>query len=108
MGANFGLEHALWFAPSGVEAVETPSYPASEAFEMCAPSAGRLRAGVGLYETSITASTKSAAVARAPGSIAFSRDGFHAADVSHSPRSSIRPDAWSGTCRSPASPRSAS
>src|SRR5436853_428503 len=30
MGANFGLEHALWFAPEGVAPTETPTYRASE------------------------------------------------------------------------------
>ena len=32
MGANFGLEHALWFAPPGVEPTETPTYRRSNAF----------------------------------------------------------------------------
>ncbi len=32
MGANFGLEHALWFAPPGVTPAETPTYRRSEAF----------------------------------------------------------------------------
>src|SRR4029079_8301115 len=32
MGANFGLEHALWFAPPGVARAETPTYRRSEAF----------------------------------------------------------------------------
>src|SRR2546430_7084698 len=32
MGANFGLEHALWFAPPGMAPVETPTYRRSEAF----------------------------------------------------------------------------
>ncbi len=32
MGANFGLENALWFAPPGTAPVETPTYRRSEAF----------------------------------------------------------------------------
>ena len=32
MGANFGLENALWFAPPGVAPTETPTYRRSEAF----------------------------------------------------------------------------
>ena len=52
MGANFGLEHALWFAPPGVEAAETPSYRRSEAFAHVRAECRAVRAGVGLYETS--------------------------------------------------------
>ena len=51
MGANFGLEHALWFAPPGVEAVETPTYRRSEAFPIIGAECRAVRAGVGLYET---------------------------------------------------------
>jgi dimethylglycine dehydrogenase len=51
MGANFGLEHALWFAPPGMPASETPTYRRSEAFEVVGRECRAVRAGVGLYET---------------------------------------------------------
>ena len=52
MGANFGLEHALWFAPSGVARRETPTYRRSEAFGPVGQECRAVRDGVGLYETS--------------------------------------------------------
>ena len=52
MGANFGLENALWFAPQGVPRTETPSYRRSEAFPFVRAECQAVRAGVGLYETS--------------------------------------------------------
>ncbi len=52
MGANFGLEHALWFAPRGVAPTETPTYRRSEAFGIVKAECKAVRAGVGLYETS--------------------------------------------------------
>ena len=52
MGANFGLEHALWFAPAGVEPRETPTYRRSEAFGPVRNECLAVRDGVGLYETS--------------------------------------------------------
>jgi dimethylglycine dehydrogenase len=51
MGANFGLEHALWFAPSGVPPTETPTYRRSEAFAHVRAECHAVRASVGLYET---------------------------------------------------------
>jgi dimethylglycine dehydrogenase len=51
MGANFGLEHALWFAPDGVERWETPTYRRSEAFRIVKAECRAVRAAVGLYET---------------------------------------------------------
>jgi dimethylglycine dehydrogenase len=51
MGANFGLEHALWFAPPGTPPVETPTYRRSEAFEVVGRECRAVRAAVGLYET---------------------------------------------------------
>ena len=51
MGANFGLEHALWFAPDGVARLETPTYRRSEAFPIVKAECRAVRAGVGLYET---------------------------------------------------------
>jgi dimethylglycine dehydrogenase len=51
MGANFGLEHALWFAPPGVARVETPTYRRSEAFPFVGAECRAVRATVGLYET---------------------------------------------------------
>jgi len=51
MGANFGLEHALWFAPAGVPATETPTYRRSEAFPIVRAECQAVRRTVGLYET---------------------------------------------------------
>jgi dimethylglycine dehydrogenase len=51
MGANFGLEHALWFAPPGVAPTETPTYRRSEAFPYVRAECRAVRAAVGLYET---------------------------------------------------------
>ena len=52
MGANFGLEHALWFAPEGVPRTETPTYRRSEAFPFVRAECQAVRRAVGLYETS--------------------------------------------------------
>ena len=51
MGANFGLEHALWFAPPGVEPTETPTYRRSEAFPIVREECRAVRSAAGLYET---------------------------------------------------------
>ncbi|HYX74427.1 MAG TPA: FAD-dependent oxidoreductase [Steroidobacteraceae bacterium] len=51
MGANFGLEHALWFAPSAMARAETPTYRRSEAFPVVRAECQAVRGGVGLYET---------------------------------------------------------
>src|SRR5277367_5344456 len=51
MGANFGLENALWFAPAGVAPVETPTYRRSEAFPVVGAECRAVRRTVGLYET---------------------------------------------------------
>jgi dimethylglycine dehydrogenase len=51
MGANFGLEHALWFAPPGTAATETPTYRRSEAFPVVRDECRAVRAAVGVYET---------------------------------------------------------
>jgi dimethylglycine dehydrogenase len=51
MGASFGLEHALWFAPPGMAAQETPTYRRSEAFPIVRDECQAVRAGVGIYET---------------------------------------------------------
>jgi dimethylglycine dehydrogenase len=51
MGASFGLEHALWFAPDGVERWETPTYRRTEAFPIVKAECRAVRAAVGLYET---------------------------------------------------------
>ena len=52
MGANFGLEQALWFAPDGVAPTETPTYRRSEAFPIVGAECRAVRATVGIYETS--------------------------------------------------------
>jgi dimethylglycine dehydrogenase len=51
MGANFGLEHALWFAPEGMEPTETPTYRRSEAFPIVRAECQAVRQAAGLYET---------------------------------------------------------
>jgi dimethylglycine dehydrogenase len=51
MGANFGLEHALWFAPPGVAPTETPTYRRSEAFPIVRAECQAVRRTVGIYET---------------------------------------------------------
>jgi dimethylglycine dehydrogenase len=51
MGANFGLENALWFAPAGMVPAETPTYRRSEAFPVVRAECQGVRGGVGLYET---------------------------------------------------------
>jgi dimethylglycine dehydrogenase len=51
MGANFGLENALWFAPPGVPPSETPTYRRSEAFAIVGEECRAVRRAVGLYET---------------------------------------------------------
>src|SRR6202047_4262770 len=51
MGANFGLENALWFAPAGVAPTETPTYRRSEAFPVVRAECQAVRTTVGLYET---------------------------------------------------------
>lgn len=51
-GAAYGLEHALWFAPEGVEPVEQVTFKRSNAFEHVAEECRAVREGVGLIETS--------------------------------------------------------
>ena len=50
-GASFGLEHALWYAPPGSEAIEDVSYRRSNAFAPVAAECAGIRNGVGLLET---------------------------------------------------------
>jgi dimethylglycine dehydrogenase len=52
MGAAYGLESALWFAPVGVARAETPSYRRSEAFAHVRAECHAVRSAVGIYETS--------------------------------------------------------
>jgi len=51
-GANFGLENALWFAPEGVEPVETPTWRRSNAMPHVKAECAAVRGAVGLYESS--------------------------------------------------------
>jgi len=51
-GASFGLEHALWFAPDGVEPVEEVTFKRSNAFAYVAAECQAVRERVGLIETS--------------------------------------------------------
>ncbi|MGI9311465.1 MAG: FAD-dependent oxidoreductase [bacterium] len=50
MGANFGLEHALWFADSADTARETPTLRRSNAFEFVAAEVHAVRTHVGAVE----------------------------------------------------------
>ncbi len=52
MGAAYGLESALWFAPPGVARTETPTYRRSEAFFHVRAECHAVRTAVGIYETS--------------------------------------------------------
>jgi dimethylglycine dehydrogenase len=49
-GANFGLEAALWYAPAGMEPVETPTYRRSNAFPVVREECLAVRNAVGLME----------------------------------------------------------
>lgn len=51
-GASFGLEVALWYAPKGTEAAETPTYRRSNAFPVVREECEAVRNGVGLMEIS--------------------------------------------------------
>ncbi len=51
-GAAFGLEHALWFAPTGAEAREDITYHRSNAHGPVGEECRAVRNGVGLLETS--------------------------------------------------------
>ena len=50
-GAAFGLEHALWFAPNGVEPVEDVTYRRSNAHGPVGDECRAVRNAVGLLET---------------------------------------------------------
>lgn len=50
LGANFGLEHALWFAGSESEAAEKPTFRRSNAFSYVAEEVRAVREGVGMIE----------------------------------------------------------
>ncbi|MFQ6023636.1 MAG: FAD-dependent oxidoreductase [Acidiferrobacterales bacterium] len=49
-GTSFGLEHALWFAPEGVEPREIPTFRRSNAFEYVAEECRAVRENVGILE----------------------------------------------------------
>jgi dimethylglycine dehydrogenase len=51
-GEYYGLEHALWFAPSGTPATETVSFHRSNAHEPIGAECRAVRTGAGLIETS--------------------------------------------------------
>ena len=51
-GANFGLEVALWYAPTGMEPIETPTYRRSNAFPVVKAECKATREAVGLMEIS--------------------------------------------------------
>jgi dimethylglycine dehydrogenase len=52
MGASFGLENALYFAPDGEQPFETPTFRRSNAFGPVGEECRAVREGVGLIETS--------------------------------------------------------
>jgi dimethylglycine dehydrogenase len=80
MGANFGLEHALWFAPQGVAPVETPTYRRSEAFQFVREECRAVRRAAGLYETSNYGKYEVSGAARVPGSTGCSPVAFRGPD----------------------------
>ncbi len=49
-GQSYGLEHALWFAPPGVEPRETPTFRRSNAFPHVAEECRAVRERVGVLE----------------------------------------------------------
>ena len=49
-GAAFGLEHVLWFAPEGMEPIETPTFQRSNAFEHVADEVRAVRENLGAIE----------------------------------------------------------
>ncbi|MSO92459.1 MAG: FAD-dependent oxidoreductase [Rhodospirillales bacterium] len=49
-GVSFGLEHALWFAPSAAEAWETPTFRRSNSFTRVAEECRAVREAVGASE----------------------------------------------------------
>ena len=51
-GAAYGLEHALWFAPPGMEPIEEVTFRRSNAFGPVAEECQAVREGIGLIETS--------------------------------------------------------
>ena len=51
-GVSYGLEHALWFAPEGMEPVEEVTFRRSNAHATVAEECRAVRTGVGLMETS--------------------------------------------------------
>ncbi|MDX1541775.1 MAG: FAD-dependent oxidoreductase, partial [Geminicoccaceae bacterium] len=52
MGASYGLEHALWFAPDGEEPVEEVTFRRSNAHPVVADECRAVREAVGLLEIS--------------------------------------------------------
>jgi len=51
-GVSYGLEHALWFAPEGMEPVEEVTFRRSNAHATVAEECRAVRTGVGIMETS--------------------------------------------------------
>lgn len=66
-GVNFGLEHALWYAPSPAEARETPTFRRSNAFAHVAAECRAVREAVGAIEIANFAKHE----VRGPGARAF-------------------------------------
>lgn len=51
-GVSYGMETPLWFAPEGVEPIETPTFRRSNAFEHVAAECQAVRETVGLFDAS--------------------------------------------------------
>ncbi|MCP4417465.1 MAG: FAD-dependent oxidoreductase [Chloroflexi bacterium] len=49
-GASFGLEYPLWFAPKGMEPIETPTFHRSNAFQPVGAECRAVRSSAGLLE----------------------------------------------------------
>jgi len=49
-GASYGMEHALWFAPEGMDPYETPTFRRSNAFDHVKEECDAVRSGVGMIE----------------------------------------------------------
>ena len=97
MGANFGLEHALWFAPEGVAPSETPTYRRSEAFDHVRAECQAVRSAVGLYETTNYGKYEVTGRGRAPGWIGCSPAAYPPSDDLGWRRCSAPPAASSAT-----------
>ena len=61
-GLSYGYEHPLWYAPQGMEAVETYGFERQNWFEPVAEECGALREAVGIIVYRTLPSTEFAAL----------------------------------------------